>query len=141
MSERRRARLDLRALLAALGIAGLVALVAYAAGSGSPITSTRLPLVHVSESPTPSFSLTATPGGGRSMSDTSAMIVFAVIALIIAIPLAYALVRLALVLLGITNRNDVIGSRWTRTTSSCPPARCCPTPSAPTGWWPVSMPD
>lgn len=111
--SRRRDRLDLRASLAALGVAALVALVAYAAGSGSPITSTRLPLVHVSESPTPSYSLTATPGGdGLSMSDTSAMVILGIIALIVAIPVVYVLVRLTIVLLGIVNRNDVIGDRW-----------------------------
>lgn len=110
--SRRRERLDLRALLAALGVAALVALVAYAAGGGSPITSTRLPLVDVSQSPTSSPSANATPGGSLSMSDTSAMVVFGIIALIIAVPLLYVLVRLVLVLVGITNRNDVIGDRW-----------------------------
>ncbi|MGH3096547.1 MAG: DUF4129 domain-containing protein [Streptosporangiales bacterium] len=110
---RRRDRLDLRALLAALGVAALVALVAYAAGGGSPITSTRLPLVHVSQSPTPSLSLTATPvDGGRSMSDSIAMVIFGLIVLVVAVPLIYVLVRLVLVLLGIVNRNDVIRARW-----------------------------
>lgn len=112
MRGRQRARLDLRALLAALFVAALVALVAYAAGSGSPITSTRLPLVGPTR-PTPSGgSPTPTHGATQQLDDFWTVVALVVIALIVAVPIVYVLFRLALVLWGITSRNDLVRSRW-----------------------------
>lgn len=100
------------ATFAALVVAALVGLVAFAASSGSPVTSSRLPLVQATETAA-SRAVTRPPDTTPAVVGPTLSIVILVVACVaVGVPVLYFLVRFALLLLGIRRATDVKGQRW-----------------------------
>lgn len=101
-----------RATLAALVVAALVGIVAFAASSGSPVTSSRLPLVQTSETGA-SAAVTSPPDAVSAIvGPTMSLVILVVACVAVGVPALYFLVRFVLLLLGIRRSTDVKGQRW-----------------------------
>ncbi|MQA06057.1 MAG: DUF4129 domain-containing protein [Streptosporangiales bacterium] len=104
-----RATAHVRAVLVALVVAALVGVVAYAASSGAPVTSSPLPTVDVAESRAPSGVEPPQRPPIRPFEGglfTAALVGIAAVA---AAPIVYVLVRLVLLLTRVCRRTDLIG--------------------------------